>query len=403
MQTPQRNGTCCLPGRDSALVVAMWGALCEGQPRVGSSEEPCLTHDQLAELANLCFWASLEVEEGRQVRGTVCVCRSKDVPLARVFTQPIPLSIPALAKLLIATPSTPLAVRGGADGIYAWSLLDSEPESLLRLRITGQGTLLASQGRRILALLNRGVEAVPVASDEASLNMLLAKVLDRDVRQIESDEKTRKMFRIIASSILAHGHGGTLVIVPALEQAWRKSVRCAYGFDDPSAQLLRDSVQSFETDMQEAERIFTVLSQGNPGVESLVQMRKKFEAALLLRTLAQSLAQRVGDLSRVDGAVLMDTDLRTLGFGVKLLFGQGDFFVTTVDTVTGLVATGVELADLGGMRHQSAAHFVQDNRTSEAIVVSQDGRISLFTWSESHQTVTVLQRIEHFMWEHQVG
>jgi len=77
--------------------------------------------------------------------------------------------------------------------------------------------------------------------------------------------------------------------------------------------------------------------------------------------------------------------------------------VTTLNAVTGEVRPGVPLADLGGMRHQSAARFVAGNKGCDVFVVSQDGRLSMFSWSDINCGVAVVQHMEHFIWEYQAG
>ena len=44
-------------------------------------------------------------------------------------------------------------------------------------------------------------------------------------------------------------------------------------------------------------------------------------------------------------------------------------------------AVVVSPAQSGGTRHLSAAQFVHDQRDALALVASQDGRFTIFTWS----------------------
>jgi hypothetical protein len=46
-----------------------------------------------------------------------------------------------------------------------------------------------------------------------------------------------------------------------------------------------------------------------------------------------------------------------------------------------------EPAQFGGTRHLSAAQFVHDQRDAIALVASQDGRFTVFTWSPIDATV----------------
>jgi len=293
-----------------------------------------------------------------------------------------------------------LAVHVGSEGLSIWGVLDSEPDGLLRLRIAGNGTLLVSRSRRVLALLHKGAVSIPVAADEASLSHLIASALGKDNFQESRPNVPAKLIRV-GTTMIRHGHGGTLVLVPPDDQAWRRSVRFRFSFDEDSAKLLQASVHDFEVGTHEATRNYDDLLAGR-NTASLTALRGQYEALNYLRTLNQSLLRRVGDLSLIDGAVVMDLDLCLLGFGAKLLFGPEDFLVTTLNAVTGELRERVSLEELGGTRHQSAARFVYGNRSTEVFVVSQDGRLSLFSWSERMHCVAVVQKLEHFIWEYRI-
>ncbi|MDR3641911.1 MAG: hypothetical protein P4L39_11365 [Humidesulfovibrio sp.] len=355
--------------------------------------------DQLSQLCVACFWASLEVEEGREVRGTVTICSPDSVRMARVFTHPVPVSVPNLVALLTASPRTPLAVHGGPEGLSIWGMLDAEPEGLLRLRLSGNGILLASRERRVLALLNQGVVSIPVAADETSLAQLVARTLGKE-RFLEQHGNAPARFIRVVATMLRHGHGGALVLVPPEDSSWRAGVSFRFCFDEESGRLLQHSVHDFETGMDETLRGYEDLVSGRASCTSLTGLREQYDAVNYLRTLSESLFRRVGDLGLIDGAVVMDMDLMLHGFGAKLLFGPEEFAVTTLNAVTGRVREHVPLSELGGMRHQSAARFVQANRETDVFVVSQDGRLSMMSWSERTQTVAVVQNMEHFIWEY---
>jgi hypothetical protein len=393
----------CIFKSDSAFVVAL-----QASEEVAKSESAgakdraaalLADGDQLSQLCSACFWASLEVEEGREVRGTISICSPESVRLARTLVTPSAVCVPELVALLTASPGTPLAVHGGPEGLHIWGLLDAEPEDVLRLRIAGNGILLASRSHRVLALLNRGAVSIPVAADEASLAQLVARNLGKE-RFLEEHGETPAEFIRVVATMLRHGHGGTLVLVPPEDQSWREGVSFRYRFDEAGGRLLQESVQSYVTGMDEALRGYDDLVAGRASCATLNALREQYDAVNYLRTLSESLFRRVGDLGRIDGAVVMDMDLQLHGFGAKLLFGPEEFAVTTLNAVTGSVRERVPLALLGGMRHQSAARFVNAHRDTDAFVVSQDGRLSMMSWSESTQTVAAVQNMEHFIWEY---
>ena len=47
----------------------------------------------------------------------------------------------------------------------------------------------------------------------------------------------------------------------------------------------------------------------------------------------------------------------------------------------------VHPTSLGGTRHLSAAQFAHDQRSARALVASQDGRFTVFAWSEPEHRV----------------
>jgi len=358
--------------------------------------------DQLSQLCTICFWASLEMEERREVRGTLSFCSPSPSLLARTFATPVPVTVQNLVALLTASPLTPLAVQGGADGLVIWGVLDSEPKDLLQLRIAGYGILLASRSRRVLALLHRGAVSIPVAADVDSLMQLIGRTLGKERSLEERDKVSARLIRI-ATAMIRHGHGGILVLVPPEGSSWRESVDFRFRFDETSAGLLRDSSRNFEILISEGWHDFDDVATGRKSPDSLFALRDQYNAMNVLRALNESLLRRVADLSLIDGAVVMDFNLCLLGFGAKLLFGPETFAVTTLNAVTGAMREDVPLSELGGTRHQSSARFVHGNRATDVFVVSQDGRLSLFSWSEHMQSVAAIQNLEHFIWEYRAS
>jgi hypothetical protein len=61
--------------------------------------------------------------------------------------------------------------------------------------------------------------------------------------------------------------------------------------------------------------------------------------------------------------------------------------VVVTEPVEGAAPAVVHPAQLGGMRHLSAAQFAHDQHDSLALVASQDGRFTLFAWSPREERV----------------
>ncbi len=89
-------------------------------------------------------------------------------------------------------------------------------------------------------------------------------------------------------------------------------------------------------------------------------------------------------------ATVVDGTFALLAFGAKITRRRGCAPVERVlatEPVAGSVAAEVATAQIGGTRHLSAAQFVHDQRDALAVVASQDGRVTLFTWADAAAAV----------------
>lgn len=150
----------------------------------------------------------------------------------------------------------------------------------------------------------------------------------------------------------AHGRGGTLLVVPD-GSPWRESVvePLPYAVSPPYTRMAALA--------------------GTPD-----RVRSAVDA--------------VAGLTAVDGATVITADHALLAFGVKIRRREGfapvDRVVIT-EPVEGAEAVVAPPAELGGTRHLSAAQFAHDQRHARALVASQDGRFTVFAWSEDSGAV----------------
>jgi hypothetical protein len=85
--------------------------------------------------------------------------------------------------------------------------------------------------------------------------------------------------------------------------------------------------------------------------------------------------ESVGSLAAIDGAVLLDSHLRVLGFGCFIDLPESPQEVFCLAGMNKVEKTSSE--KLGGGRHRSAIEFCRRFAPAAAIVVSEDGRISM--------------------------
>jgi hypothetical protein len=167
----------------------------------------------------------------------------------------------------------------------------------------------------------------------------------------------------LAASMRSHGRGGTLLVVPSGTDEWRQSIvePLLYSVTPPFAELAdlmrRESDESDHHDWQD-------------------DLRRAVDA--------------VAGLTAVDGATIMTDRYELVAFGVKIARRRGHAQVERVVVTEPVEGATVDLAtpaQLGGTRHLSAAQFVHDQRAATALVASQDGRFTIFKWSEADELV----------------
>src|SRR6266516_3187564 len=98
----------------------------------------------------------------------------------------------------------------------------------------------------------------------------------------------------------------------------------------------------------------------------------------------------IGGLTAVDGAVVLSDRWDVLAFGAKIGRTESGPFVGDVlvrEPILGHTPVTVHASELGGTRHLSAAQFVHEQRDSLALVASQDGRFTVFGWSQRAKKV----------------
>jgi hypothetical protein len=161
----------------------------------------------------------------------------------------------------------------------------------------------------------------------------------------------------------AHGHGGSLLVVPTGSEAWRQSIvhPILYSVTPPFsalAELMRQEVNDVNEN--------------------------------LLATAVQRAVDTVAGLTAVDGATIINDRYEVLAFGAKIRRPGGSVPVEQMVKTEPVVDDSpvvIQPAQNGGTRHLSAAQFIHDQRDALALVASQDGRFTVFAWSPCEQMV----------------
>jgi len=316
---------------------------------------PTIDERTLLALVETTFYASLHEEEGHHAGfGIAWQPAVEDCTSVIAISPPVRVTPKNLAKLAPATrgDATSIAVRASDDGegLVAWALLERGTKCQpLIVRVLGAGVIRIDLGGVPRALYARG--------EIRFLDDTVRSPIDRLVHTFGGWARERAaVITHLASRMLAHGHGGLILVVPA-SLATPIGVRVHYAVGDGA----------------------TILEH-------------RFEDPEAIDLVAR--------LTAIDNALLVDTDLRVRGFGVQVLDGDAPRMeFEHRDPYTNDVHVD-DLSTFKGTRHPAGVIFcMRQPCEAAAIIASQDSRLSLVTKDGARGTVEVLGAYERaFGW-----
>lgn len=318
------------------------------------------------------FWASLRREEGRSPKISLAFLPPEQAEQPLTFERRLPLSSSTLTRLAPAVERAGihLGVWRGEDSLYIWGSTRRVPVLTLVLEVIEPGLLVIKYSRgesfgkygNVAVLQGEEIRMVDerVAS-RADCPVLLSSLvgLDPSVTWLDASNVLIQL----AVSMRSHGRGGALLVVPDGTIRWQESILTpiSYRMKPPFAQL-SDVAQRNSDDWSD-----------NAWQQTM-----------------RSTVDGIAGLTAVDGATVMSDRYGLLAFGAKIKLPTGSTPVEKVlmkEPVVGDTAILSDVAWIGGTRHLSAAQFVHDQRDAIALVASQDGRFTIFTWSEIDELV----------------
>jgi hypothetical protein len=161
----------------------------------------------------------------------------------------------------------------------------------------------------------------------------------------------------LAVSMRIHGRGGTLLVVPTNSDRWRESI------------------------------IHPISYSVNPTFSELAQLSRQdtnFDHKSIWQAKLDHSVKHIAGLTAVDGATVINDQYDLLAFGVKIhRSSEGEQIeeMLVTEPIVGDEGEIVHPVKNGGTRHLSAAQFVFNQRDALALVASQDGKFTIFSWS----------------------
>jgi len=320
----------------------------------------------ISSIIDVAFWASLRKEEGRSPKISMAYLPPLLAGQPLVFKERILLTPYILTKLAPAVERSGihLGVWDDDGELYVWGTTRSIPDCCFVLEVIEAGLLVVKHrrikgfGKFINVAVLKGDEIKIIDEDSKSLPdcpAMLTSLLDYNSPSGWNDSVN--VFVQLAASMRAHGHGGSLLIIPTGNDTWRDSIihPITYPVDPPFAQL-----------------------------KKLLSKKVSPENVALWQDEINRTVENVAGLTAVDGATIINDQLELLAFGAKIERASNSFVVEQIlvtEPVVGNIGTVVHPSQNGGTRHLSAAQFVFDQRNAIALVSSQDGRFTIFSWS----------------------
>lgn len=326
---------------------------------------------QIEIILDIAFWASLRREEGNSPKISLAFLPPEQSASVLQFEQKLTFSSQVLTKLGpgVERPGVHLGVWYDENGLHVWGTTHNIPNCCFVLDVSEPGLLVIKHrrmhgfGKFTNVMVLRGDQIKIV--DESSANlpdcpMLLTSLLGFSS---ESDDNSVNVLIQMATSMRAHKHGGILLVVPSKTDAWRESIL------KPIKYAVYPSFSGL-TDLMNDDH-------------------SKWSSGVWLGELSRVIDSIAG-LTAIDGATVISDQYEVLAFGAKIGRIDGSPRVERVlltEPIIGGEGIIVNPASSGGTRHISAAQFVHDQRDSIALVASQDGHFTIFTWSPCENLV----------------
>jgi hypothetical protein len=330
----------------------------------------------IAAIINATFWASFRPEEGRFPKISIAYLPPEQAGQPMVFEHPLPLTAAVLTKLAPAVerPEIHLGVWNHGDELRVWGTTRTIPSFCFVLEDIEPGLLVIKHRRldgfgkyaNVAVLKGEQVKVI----DEKGTSLpdcpaLLRALLEFTAAATNGPHHSLNILVQLSASMRAHGHGGSLLVVPSESDRWRDSIAQPILYSIiPAFSALADLVRHEVAEEHED--------------------RRQWESAL------RRAVDTIGGMTAVDGATVLNDQYEVLAFGAKIRRNEGslpvDKWVIT-EPVVGNLPIVVQPTEHGGTRHLSAAQFVYDQRDALALVASQDGKFTVFAWSPCEEMV----------------
>lgn len=339
--------------------------------------EPFPTKDQLADLLDAAFFASLAVEEGAAVRFSLLysnplLAEESNWPALRL-ARALPLEIEAIRKLSPAARPDEVDIGVYPDNgrLHIWGLVYLRSESRgarslppgLTVTSLQPGSFTIRLTDRELATFTRGHVTYfdeDAGLDADGLRTVVSRAFSGRLTGLAGYKLAAVLLRMCGVA-LDNAHGATILLIP--------EGHATVGLQEPRYAVTQSSRRNLSDALADPNQ--------------------------------SHVANALAHLSAIDGALVFDEGLGFRGAGAMIQDRQDhdDFPVKIInpsDTANSPVATTL-LEFHGGARHRSALVFCYANPGALAMVISQDGIMSVLVRPTEENCVYAIRPIRRGM------
>jgi len=320
----------------------------------------------ISSIIDVAFWASLRKEESRSPKISLAYLPPSLAGQPLIFEERILLTPYVLTKLAPAVERSGihLGIWDDDGELYVWGTTRSIPDCCFVLEVIEPGLLVVKHrrikgfGKFINVAVLKGDEIKIIDGDSKSLPdcpAMLNSLLDYNSPTGWNDSVN--VLVQLAASMRTHGHGGILLVVPKESDTWRDSIIHPITYPVTPA-------------FDQLKKLMEQKVAGNDLVHWQDDVNRTVES--------------IAGLTAVDGATIITDELELLAFGAKIGLSSNGTPVEQMlvtEPVAGNIGTIIHPSQNGGTRHLSAAQFVFNQKDAIALVSSQDGRFTVFSWS----------------------
>lgn len=328
----------------------------------------------IASIINATFWASFRPEERRFPKVSIAYLPPEQAGQPMVFEHPLPLTAGVLTKLAPAVerPGIHLGVWNHGDELRVWGTTRTIPSFCFVLEDIEPGLLVVKHRRldgfgkyaNVAVLKGEQVKVI----DEKGTSLpdcpaLLRALLAFTAAATNEPQHSLNILVQLSASMRAHGHGGSLLVVPADSDRWRESI---------------------------TQPILYSITPAFAALSSLAHQKVREKERRQWQSALRRAVDTIGGMTAVDGATVINDRYEVLAFGAKIRRKNESLSVdkwVVTEPVVGNLPIVVQPTEHGGTRHLSAAQFVNDQRDALALVASQDGKFTVFAWSPCEEMV----------------